>query len=247
MSTSRSTLALVSAAAAISLLPACTGDDDHRSRGRATPRTPAATTPDAPTGWTPLGEDTQGSELPAGRYGLDVNGRADVPWAVVTAPAGLTSFLGWALVDERTGNGAVLSYWTVSEVDRDPCGGDVSDPMYAGRTVEDLVMALADQQLTRRTRPVPVSLDGHRGVYLEIEVPKDLDLTTCFQRQFFVWESDPEGARHMELPGTVDRLWIVDVDGEVVVLDVTVEPGVSKASADLARRVLETVEFVRWP
>ena len=48
----------------------------------------------------------------------------------------------------------------------------------------------------------------------------------------------------MGAPGDFDRLWILDVAGDVVVLTVTAEAGVSQAALDRLTGMVESVEFV---
>jgi hypothetical protein len=73
-------------------------------------------------------------------------------------------------------------------------------------------------------------------------VPAGIDFTTC--PDYNVWESDPAGARHMGAAGEFDRLWILDVGGDVLVLTVTADTGVPKSALDRLTKLVETVEFV---
>ena len=62
----------------------------------------------------------------------------------------------------------MVSVWRVDQVLTDPCRpGTATDP---GDTVADLARALADQS-GPNTRPRPVTLDGHRGLALEVTIP----------------------------------------------------------------------------
>ena len=235
---------------AVSLVIAgCSGDGTAAGPEgeRAEPAAhPESTEPTPPGGWIPLRDDADDSPMPAGRYGMAANGRPEAPWAVFRFPDGFSNIAGWAMFDERSPGEPGMGYWTVSEVDRNPCRDVEGDPMDAGTTVEDLVATLARQRQTIRTRPVPTVLDGHEGLYLEIRVP-DIDVTDCVNAEYFVWESDPAGARHMESAGVVDRLWIVDVDGQVVVIDTTASPDVPRRAFDRMSEIVKSVEFVDWP
>ena len=171
---------------------------------------------------------------------MTANGRRESPWAVLDVPKGFSTIEGWVIFDEDPKGGGGIGYWTVSEVVLNPCGDP--QPMSAGRTVADLVAALQRQRLTRMTAPVPVTVDGHRGVSLELSVPAGIDFTTC--PNYNVWESDPAGARHMGAAGEFDRLWILDVGGDVLVLTVTADTGVPKSALDRLAELVESVEFV---
>ena len=239
----RRTAALASAVAtAVVLLTACGGNAASSREPTPTPPTasrgPSSPAP-SPSDWTPVPPDAAGP-LPGGRMGLKANGRPDAPWAVVDVPQGFSTIGGWVIFDENPTGGGGVGYWTVSEVVRNPCGKP--EPMTVGPTVADLVSAFEQQRLTRRSAPVPVTVDGHHGLSLELAAPDDLDVTTC--PDFNLWESDPAGARHMSSPGESDRLWILDVDGEVVVLTVTAEAHVPQAARERLTQMVESATFV---
>jgi hypothetical protein len=223
---------------------ACEAENEVGSRP-ANDSGPAASPPAAGTGWTPLDPGGDGSELLGpGRYGLRANGLPGMPWAVVDVPAGLANLGGWLVLDPDIVR--AVGYWTISGVDRDPCGEpvDLIDP---GTSVEDLVDAFAAQALTDMTSPVPVEVGGHRGLYVELRAPDDLDFATCGQGKFETWLSDPAGGRYMQQPGQVDRLWILDVNGDRVVLFATAVPDVPEAQVEQLTGIVESTRFVKAP
>lgn len=240
------------AALTICSLAACTADADQDSPERAdssspsvatsTPPEPAAPSMSpGPAGSTALPVDWNGIVEP-GRYAMTANGRPDAPWAVVDHPEPFSSLNGWAVFDE-TEDGGGIGYWTVSEVVRNPCRAYGDDnAIGAGDSVEELVAALQRQRRTRSTDPVPVSVDGHRGLSLEVHLPEGINFARC--PDYNVWESDPAGARHMGAPGEFDRLWVLDVEGEVVVLTVTAGADTSRASLDRLAGMVESAEIV---
>ena len=183
-----------------------------------------------------------------GAYALTARGAAgNPPLAVLDVPAGYSNFGFFALVPETFPDDQVplrtVQYWTVDGVFVDPCAMDEGAPG-AGKSVEDLAGALAAQQRTTVSEPVPVTLDSHQGLYLELTAPEGITFEDCDLGYFGFWEGSPDNAQHtVESPGTVDRTWILDVDGERVVLVATVPPGVTAAHA---REVIDMVESVRF-
>jgi hypothetical protein len=140
-----------------------------------------------------------------------------------------------------------VAYWTVSSVYQQPCAytRGAADP---GPSVEDLARALAAQRLTTTTKPTTVTVGGYDGLYLELTGPPRLDLTTCEGDGIDYWESAP-GTRHIQAPGQpgVDRIWILDVAGTRVVLDVGVEPAVGKQRIQELTDIVESAHFVpKW-
>lgn len=224
---------------------------DHGGEGSSPqPANPSGTVaeettpPAVASGWLPLNDvDDCTEELDPGDYGMTANGLPDMPWAVLTVRGGFANLDGWLLKDPEDGPVRGVGYWTVSGVDRDPCAA-VPDLMSVGSSVEDLAAALAAQKLTRTTKPVSITLDGHSGLYLELRVPSDIKLADCTAGGYNVWVSDPGGGRYLQEPGQVDRLWILDVDGNTVVLHATAVPAVSRAWRNRQTTMVESVRFV---
>jgi hypothetical protein len=234
------------------LLAACSEDPGPRASVGDDSPTPAPTESSptqpapSPTGWTPLiTEDSGEGILPAGRYGMTANGYPDMPYAVVEVPQGFSNFDGWTLfkegLDEEAGAFTGMGYWTISGVFPDPCGNDFVE---VGNSVAEVAGALQAQERSLVTEPVPVTIDGYQGLYLELQMPKDIDLGEC--GQYDVWSSDPGGGRYMEAPGQLDRNWILDVEGDVVVLQITASPGVPRAAREQLTGMVESVDFIAW-
>lgn len=90
-------------------------------------------------------------------------------------------------------------------------------------------MAALSAQATRdATAPVDVTIDGHTGKSITLHVPNDWPtgeaaFADCDEGLFGSWGiegSDPGPYRYHQDPGQIDRLWILDVDGELVVIDI---------------------------
>ena len=67
--------------------------------------------------------------------------------------------------------------------------------------------------------PTDVTIDGYAGKTIELSVPDDINFADCDDGQFQSWE----GRTHQE-PGQIDRLYILDVDGQRVVIDAHFHP-----------------------
>ena len=146
------------------------------------------------------------------------------------------------------------SVWDVSLVARNPCHwrGNLVDP---GPTVDDLVAALVAQPMRNATTPTDVTLGGYRGQYLEWSVPADMVVTGDADFQgcdvepsnghldFVSWLGDGEGERYQQVAGQVDRLWILDVGGQRLVIDATYSPDTTEADRDELGRVAESLRF----
>ena len=69
------------------------------------------------------------------------------------------------------------------------------------------------------TRPRPTTLAGYPAWSLEILLPSDFQMTACDGGQVVLWESASGDARFGQGPGELIRLWVVDVDGQPVVIE----------------------------
>src|SRR5262249_1196961 len=141
------------------------------------------------------------------------------------------------LVPDEYGN---LSFWdTVGTVDPNPCAtGPMSDP---GPRVQDLADALAAQRHRRVTEPVPVTLARHHGLYLESRAAGAL--TRCHGDKHTLFRTVNGSLKQSDdIPGTIDRWWIMDVDGRRIVAAVQVMPGKTAHPAELVG-IAESARF----
>ena len=229
----RPTVAAV--AVAVVLLAACSSDPGTNPPAAEETPTPTVVTPSR---WTPVPPDSEGA-LPAGRYGLTANGVRGMPWAVVELDGAFSSVGEWLIHDTRSGTGG-MGYWTVTGVYRDPCD-TAAGLIDVGAHAKDLAAALGQQKRSRVTEPVPVTLDGYDGFYLELQAPPDLNFTDC---PYDVWDSTPGGGRYLQEPGQVDRIWIVDVEDDTIVFHATAWAGAEKTALEQLTDMVESVDFV---
>jgi len=137
-----------------------------------------------------------------------------------------------------------VGLWTIAEVAVEPCS-DNTRFVYPGPTVADLADAFATQPLTNASSPVQVSVDGYDGLYMEISVPTDLDLNDCFNSQFATYRADDGGLRWHQGPGQVDRLWILDVEGNRLVFDTSHMPDTSPEEIAELTQIAESITFTK--
>jgi hypothetical protein len=147
-----------------------------------------------------------------------------------------------------------LSVWDVGLVFRDPChwDGQAFDP---GPTVDDLVAALAVQPMRNATKPEDVRLAGYAGRYLVLSVPADMtstkwtefdecDVDSDGARDFQGWLGNGMGNRYEQVPGQIDELWVLDVNGQRLVVDATYSPDTSDVARDELRKTVDSIRFV---
>lgn len=190
-----------------------------------------------------------GVQVPAGTYAVVVNGTTiPAPTPVIRVPAGYTG-RGFA-VTAGTGDKGIavapdargLSFWEVQSVFTDPCkaGKHGVDP---GPTVADLARALAAQPLRAGSDPVPVTVAGYQGLYVETSVPAHIDFTTCQDGYFDSWIGTGDHGRFQQGPGQRDSLWILDVDGYRLVIDGEHMPRATQAQINEITGMVKTLTF----
>jgi hypothetical protein len=223
--------------ALMSILAACSGDpaatDPVAAGDRQT--TSAAPEPDCPA----VAFHHDG--LAPGCWAIRIRGVADSPFAELDLPTGFSGNDAWVWTNPASQDEwGAITLLPVGDVYADPCTRS-GDPTGVGSSVEDFVTALAAQKVTTTSKAVPVSMDGHEGVYLELSVPAGFDVRSCRGQGLVLWEaaSEEPGAD----AGQVNRYWVVDVDGQRVVLSVATTEDATAETVDLFTGIAETATF----
>ena len=156
--------------------------------------------------------------------------------------------------------GAALLAWswpagTGYTVYGDACEWSTTIPATPATTPEDIAAGLVAQASNEATTPVDVTVGGYSGKALTLRTPMaffvDADATreeefaACDQTIFGFYgiEGEPEPARNAQGPGQVDELWILDVNGAIVILDATYGPATPAALIDEVRAMAESATF----
>jgi hypothetical protein len=177
---------------------------------------------------------------------MQVIGSGTYPGFTVVAPAGWSDLKGNFVIKDAPGGPVIgVSVWEVGQVPLDPCHWKAT-LRAPGQGVDGLVKTLLSQEGRHATAPTKVTLAGQSGQYLEWSVPDwvvtgDADFKGCDDpgnghQDFVSWfATDPDGERYMQVTGQVDRLWVLDVHGQRLVVDATYSPDTTSADrAELA-------------
>ena len=240
-------------AAASLVITACSDDtsDTTQAESSTTPSssTPSSGTADGTTGigpaWRLLSDEPEHVQLDPGAYALTPNGVSDHV-AVVQAPEGYQNIGGWTFVTGEPFR--AMGFATADRVPSDPCGSEghskFDTEVDPGPSVEDLADALVAQKGAVTSDPVPVALDGHHGLYLTYQVGKGIDVAKCEAQAFDIFSTGPGGAWYLETARERAAIWILDVDGERLVLAWVAFPGVTHAQMREMTRMVESARFV---
>lgn len=213
----------------------CTTAQSEPTPGGSTSPTADAAAP------VPLSDLPAGSPLDPGRYVAAIDGAPDAPLLpVLSVPEGYTGIGTGVYADDLEGDiGRIVWAWVVNRVYPNPCSAAVEFAETVGPSVADLANALAAQALRAGADPVPVTVGGYDGLYVELSVPDDVNLEACRpEGYFYMWPG-----RVQQFPGQVDMVWIVDVEGQRIVFDASHFPDASSEEVAELRDMVTTATF----
>ena len=165
--------------------------------------------------------------------------------ATLTLPAGWEGGIPgpyFVALDQPQGPGAV--YFSIfTDVDADPCHakGFLSPP--PGPTVDNLATALAGMPDVTATTPTAATLGGYQGKQLTLTAPASFaGCTLTSDGSFEIWHL-PLGATSNMTPGQIDRVWILEVGGQRVVIDAPQTPGENATDIAAVQGVLDSIHL----
>jgi hypothetical protein len=126
----------------------------------------------------------------------------------------------------------------------DPCQSESTTPDTPATAPDDISAALAAQALRDASEPVDVMIGGYAGKSVTLHVPDDAVFDDCDGGTFATYgvDGDP-GARTQQGPGQIDELWILDVDGSIVVLDAMYRPDTRANLVEEMRGIAQSATF----
>jgi len=155
--------------------------------------------------------------------------------------------------------GAVFAAWswpvgTGFNVYGDPCHWSTTIPETPATTLEELASDLAAQASRDASAPVDITVAGHAGKAVTLNVPMSYDLPNapreeefadCDQSTFgtFGVEPDTELVWSAQGPGQVDELYILDVDGSIVILAAVYGPATPAGLVEEMRAFVLSATF----
>ena len=133
----------------------------------------------------------------------------------------------------------------------DPCQWSSTIPETPATTADEIAAALAAQPSRDATAPEDVTLGGYSGKQVTLHVPDDIavdaagEFADCDQTRFASYGTvgDDEPGRFHQGPSQVDDLWILDVDGAIVILDAVYGPAVPADLVEEVRTLAESATF----
>jgi hypothetical protein len=167
-------------------------------------------------------------ELEPGTYLVSRHLGTPVPFSI-TVPAGWTTDINvFIRKHEGEQQELMLTPWMVTHIYADACNwrGTLFE---VGVTAEDLAAGLAAQRGRDVLGPSDVTIGGYPAKRVELSVPAELDVATCDDGQIRSWPSAAydESTGWIGLPGQTDVFYVIDVDGERILIGTTRGPEAS--------------------
>jgi hypothetical protein len=189
----------------------------------------------------PLVELEEHAPLAPGTYqlGYHLDADEDVPDAFVTVPSGFVESSTWYVVSDD--GHEFLGLWTAAEADRDACRHGEQDVYDPGPSVDDLARALVATRSIRASEPEPVTLAEYQGQYVELASPRHM--SRCRDPKAGLWTSG-DGGRGIYNDGQVDLVWILDADGQRIVVNAAYSAGSTASDIHKLTAMVESLEFV---
>ena len=211
--------------------------------------TPAATPVPTPTA-TPVGLLPEGphvlsdGEAPEG-------GQISLPVTVTIPAAGWYGEPGGGILqkndnsDAPDGSGMIVFFGELY-VYGDPCEWSTTRPDTPATTVDELVAALAAQASRDASEPEDITLDGYQGKSITLHVPEDAVFGECDRGTFGSWGvpgPDVAPHRYHQDPGQIDEIWIVDVNGELAIIDWAYYAETPAEHVEELRSIVDSISF----
>jgi hypothetical protein len=194
---------------------------------------------------TPLPRLNGQEALDPGRY--QVNGGVSTP-VTVAVPAGWRASGDWVVWGPKGNDlpdGMAIRFYTIPNLAANPLSysaGNLDPPV--GPTVDDMAQAIVAHPGWIATEPKDITIDGHAGQLVSITIPTDAELPIVGGGPTFYLYAEPGGGGIWGwASGQTFDWYIVDVDGQRLIIDAFHYPGTSQEDLSVQRTVVESVQF----
>jgi len=214
-----------------------------------TPEPTATVTPEPTAAPTPVGLLPEGPHVLSDGEALD--GMPTLPMTVTIPAPDWYGEPGDGILIKHDYAGApngagMIVFFGHLYVYGDPCQWATTRPETPATTVDEVVAALTAQASRDATEPVDVTVDGYAGKSITLRVPQDADFSECDSVTFGSWGlpgTDLSPFRYHQDPGQIDRLWILDVDGTLAVIDIAYYEGTPQSVIDEMEAIVASTSF----
>ena len=194
-------------------------------------------TPTATPSPTPRSTPSPAATFDPETVGMEVQGES-MTWRAVV-PEGWSNSGAWFMAPSQgttaptgisvTASGAV-------NVPLDPCDGVGKES--TGATVADVIAMLEARDDLVLSNQTEATLGGYSGTRVDVELPADL--SACADLYFLFAEPDGSGI-YAQGPSNRFQVWILDVDGQTIVVWIESFPETPAADLADAQRIVDSI------
>ena len=235
---------VVIAVVAFKLLPGSPAPGVEPSATPEPTSTPTATAEPSPS---------EAAGLPVGSSHVLWDAPGDVGISVTIPAPGWSGEVGGGVLCKNDGcsdppDGAgIIVFQGPLYVYGDSCRWSTTTPDKPATTVDELITAL--QALSLRDPSTPhifaVEIGGYTGEYMSLDVPYSVDFALCDRGEFRSWVGDLalDNARYHQGPGQGDALYILNVNGLLMVIDIGHYAGTPEEAMVQAEAIVNSATF----
>jgi hypothetical protein len=186
--------------------------------------------------------------LTAGTYSIDDQKLTNAQELTFTVPDGWSTHEGFVVKNEHTPNEVMFSTWTLTDIFSDACQWGTLVPV--GTSVDELMQALTKQGSRTSTSPNSLLIGGFEAEHTVMTVSPNLDPNTCTNGHIRFWPDagpDLNGGLCCDLPGNIDVVYGVDVNGRRLVIVARHYPGSSDAAIGELQGIISSIHIVPLP
>ena len=181
--------------------------------------------------------------LAPGCWAIQVRGLPDSPLAELDLPAGFTGNDAWVWVQRRHGRRVGCHHPPAGRrrVPRPvrPRRKPAEGRPLGGGLRKGTDRAEGDHHDDARSR---CRWTVTTGLYLEVSVPAGFDLSACRGKELRLWETEARSPQVLDA-SFVSRYWVLDVDGQRVVLVVNTNTSATDETVDRFTGIAEAATF----
>jgi hypothetical protein len=217
--------------------------------GAAPAPTPTATATAAPTAAPsaspiPFLPGSSGVLIEPGRYRL-LNWQMRGMNLSIEVPAGWT-VEGTDMIAKNRGfeaseAGVLFAFWPITGTFVNPCTDHTLVQPTPGPGIDALAEALANQPGTDAGPPTAVLVDGYRAKVVESTVTADIE--PCGTLGFWLWAMPDGDRRYVQGTDELNRMFIVDVDGERLTFNARYPAGTTAADRAELDAIIASIDI----
>ena len=129
-------------------------------------------------------------------------------------------------------------------VPTDPCQSESTMPTSPATTADEISSVLAGQASRDASEPMDVTIGGYEGKSLTVHVPDDVVFADCEGETYLTYATgDDPGARTQQGPGQIDEIWILDVNGSIVIISAVYRPDTPTEFVEEMRSIAQSASF----